>query len=135
MMKYEWILGTLLIPLFLGFFKQELIDFFTDLRIYQSRDIDGDGDPATGRNVYIQCEPDNYVEITVLEYQFSLIPHHRRVITLQKAKIDSEESIIVSYTYAQWNSIIKGTLTDKVLDKNRLRKLVCETLGKDIDDL
>ena len=105
----DLILGTLLIPLIVGFFKQELIDFFTDLRIYRNRDIDGDGDPATGRNVYIQGDPGKYIEVLVLEYQFSIIPHHRKVITLQKAAIDNEELIIVPYTYAQWNNTVKGT--------------------------
>jgi len=104
----DFIIGTLLIPLIIGFFKQEIVDFFTDLRIYKNRDIDGDGDPATGNTIFIQCEPDRYIEVTVLEYRFALLPHQRKIVTLQRANIDKDELIVILYTYAQWNSLIKG---------------------------
>ena len=108
-MSEDILLYTIFIPLIIGFFKQEVLDFYTDLRIYTNRDVDGDGDPATGKTILVQSDFNNYVEVTIVEYQFSILPFNRKVITLQKVDIKEKETFVcIVYTYSQWNNLIKG---------------------------
>ena len=103
----DLLLGTILIQMLIGIFKQELSNFFTDLILYKNRFVDVYGDPGVGSDCYIQVT-DSYKRITVLDYQFGFLSANRKVITLHP--INETDVIIVSYSYVQWNDLIKGSI-------------------------
>lgn len=103
----DLLLGTILVQLLIGIFKQELSDFITDLMLYKNRHIDIYGDPGIGNDCYIQVNED-YKRITILDYHFGLLSVDRKVTTLHH--INENEVIIVPYSYVQWNNLIKGSV-------------------------
>lgn len=106
------LIGTVFIPVFLGIFKNELSKFFTDLNIYRNRMFDEDGDPGTGEDCYLQSGATGaWSKITIKEYQFSILPSKRKIITLQNSPERVNEIIIVPYSYNQWVNMIKGSLS------------------------
>lgn len=113
-MKFEnmdWILITLVLPIFIMIFKEEVLSFLYDFKLYRNRLIDSDGDPATGEECYIQTSRSSgsFHKILVTEYKFGLSTSKRKVITHQK-NLDTGEVLKISYPYKEWAQIIKGII-------------------------
>ena len=107
----DWILITLVFPTIILIFKQELLSFLFDLRLYKNRLIDADGDPATGEDCYVQTgrSSGSFHKVTVAAYKFGLSSSKRKVVTLQEDS-ESGEILKVSCPYKEWSQIVKGTV-------------------------
>ena len=108
----NWLWITLVLPVVVGIFKNEIGRFFSDYTVYKNRRFDNDGDPGTGEYCYIQSgATGEYVKVYIDEYEFGLVPSKRKVITHQKDPDgDENKVIVVPYLYTQWVSMVKGSL-------------------------
>ena len=102
----DWILITLVFPILMVMFKQEVLNFLDDFRLYKNRLVDSDGDPATGEECYIQTSRSSgsFHKILVAEYRFGLSSTKRKVVTLQE-NLDTGKTLEVSYPYKEWTRI------------------------------
>jgi len=115
----NWLWITLVLPVAIGIFKNEIGRFFSDYATYQNRMFDTDGDPGTGQYCYIQSSATGeYVKIYIDDYKFGLAPSDRKVITFQDDPDGTGNKIIVvPYSYTQWKGIIKGSLQREFIKK------------------
>ncbi len=107
----KWVQITLL-TFVIGFFRKEITTFISDYNIYRNRMFDDDGDPGTGQYCYIQTKKSNdFKLIYIKDYKFGFLPSSRVVVTHQDDPEGNKDKIIVvTYTYAIWSEIIKGSL-------------------------
>jgi len=120
----NWLWITLVLPVIIGIFKNEIGRFFSDYTVYKNRAFDADGDPGTGQHCYVQSgATGEYVKVYVDEYQFGLAPSKRKIITHQKDPDgDQGKVIIVPYSYTIWASMVKGSLQKERMDRVLLNK-------------
>lgn len=111
-MDTNWLWITLVLPVLIGFFKNEISSLIGDYMVYKNRAFDEDGDPGTGEPCYIQSSATGqYVKVLVAEYQFGLAPSKRRVITHQKSPEGNiDKIIVVPYSYSAWAGMVKGSM-------------------------
>jgi len=96
----------LLLPVLIGFFRKQISDLIADYMVYRNRKFDDDGDPATGQDCLLQCAATGvFNQVFVKQYRFGFLPASRRVVTIQQSR---DRRMVVTYTYSQWRSIVKG---------------------------
>lgn len=79
-MANDWILALVILPVLVGFFKQEIGDFLTAWRVYRLRSFDADGNPATSDVVQIlNGATGEWGDAMIEKYVFSLNPKKRGV--------------------------------------------------------
>ena len=105
----SWIYLTVILPIVIGIFKKEILDFYRDIKIYRNRLFTDMISPEIGHTCYLLNEATgNFQKILISKYKFGFLSINRVIITKQINPNNTNEIIIVIYTYSQWFNLIKG---------------------------